>query len=435
MKTPGQIFWNSAGQIMATESVEVLELRLHRVTLGHLAGYRGGRNILVFDPDYVANPNRSTLTLSGIADHPASKNLYANPWVRQQRLHPVLSNLLPEGALREWFAQVLKVHLDNEFPLFTQLAADLPGALTARAVAPEQIPDGVLDHRTRIEPVPRMALDGRPHFSLAGVQMKFSMHETDGRFNISRPDSLGEWIVKTPSTRHRDVPLNEYTAMKLAELAGVAIPEVKLITLHQLRDLPPINLPEEQCAYAIRRYDRDARRKRIHAEDFAQVLFKYAHEKYGSTNFEHIGRVVYQFTGHKLANVQQLARRLLVNILLGNGDAHLKNWSLIYPDRLTAELAPAYDIVYTQAYIPGESQASLNLAGEKNWYKMNLGHFESWANSVGVPWRAIRPQLDDVMEKARSLWPDYLRQAPMNGEHKEALKMHWARLSSDFALR
>ncbi|WP_308364363.1 MULTISPECIES: type II toxin-antitoxin system HipA family toxin [unclassified Microbulbifer] len=419
---------------MATEAVEVLELRLHGVTLGHLAGYQGGRNILVFNPAYIADPDRPTFTLSGIADHPACRKLYASPWVRQQRLHPVLSNLLPEGALRDWFAQMLKVHPDNEFPLFAQLAADLPGALTAEPVVPEQIPVGVLDHRTRIESVPRMIMDGRPHFSLAGVQMKFSMHESDGRFNISQPDSLGEWIVKTPSTRHRDVPLNEYTAMKLAELVGVDIPEVKLIMLDQLLDLPPINLPEEHYAYAIRRYDRDAHRKRIHAEDFAQVLFKYAHEKYGSTNFEHIGRVVYQFTGHKLANTQQLARRLLVNILLGNGDAHLKNWSLIYPDQITAELAPAYDIVYTQAYIPGESQASLNLAGSKDWYKLHLGHFESWANSVSVPWRTIKPHLDDVMEKARSLWPDYLRQAPMNSGHKEALKVHWSRLNSDFAL-
>ena len=421
--------------MMAAETVEVLKLSLHGVTLGYLAGYQGGRNILVFDPEYAANPNRPTFTLSGISDHPASKTLFTAPWVRQQRLHPVLSNLLPEGALREWFAQMLKVHPENEFPLFAQLAADLPGALIAEPVAPDQIPEGVLDHRTHVEPVPRMVLDGRPHFSLAGVQMKFSMFETDGRFNVSQPDQLGEWIVKTPSTRHQDVPVNEYTVMRLAELVGVDIPEIKLVTLDQLQDLPPINLPEEQYAYAIRRYDRDAQHYRIHAEDFAQVLFKYAHEKYGTTNFEQVGKVIYQFTGHSLANMQQMARRLLVNILLGNGDAHLKNWSLIYPDQITAELAPAYDIVYTQVYIPGETRISLNLAGNKDWYAMNMGHFEASAKSVGVPWRAIKPHLDDVMEKARNLWPNYLQSAPMNVGHKAALQAHWRRLHLDFVLK
>jgi serine/threonine-protein kinase HipA len=65
---------------------------------------------------------------------------------------------------------------------------------------------------------------------------------------------------------------------------------------------------------------------------------------------------------------------------------------------------------------------------------MNLGHFEAWAKSVGVPWRAIKPHLDDVMEKARSLWPDYLKSAPMNEKHKVALQAHWNRLHLNFAL-
>jgi serine/threonine-protein kinase HipA len=191
----------------------------------------------------------------------------------------------------------------------------------------------------------------------------------------------------------------------------------------------------EQYAYAIRRYDRDKQYGRIHAEDFAQVFFKYAHEKYGTTNFEQMGKVIYHFTGHGLFNVQQMARRFLVNTLLGNGDAHLKNWSLLYPNQVTAELAPAYDIVYTQAYIPGESQISLNLSGNKDWYGMNLSHFEAWAKTVGVSWRAIKPHMDDVMGVARTQWPEYLQNAPMNEEHKVALRKHWQRLHKDFAIR
>ncbi len=119
---------------MTTETVEVLKLSLHRIAVGYLAGYQSGRNILVFDQEYVANTNRPTLTLSGTSEHPASKTIFAKPWIKQQRLHPVLSNLLPEGALREWFAQMLKLHPDNKFPLFAQLAADLPGALVAEPV-------------------------------------------------------------------------------------------------------------------------------------------------------------------------------------------------------------------------------------------------------------------------------------------------------------
>jgi len=65
-------------------------------------------------------------------------------------------------------------------------------------------------------------------------------------------------------------------------------------------------------------------------ENFAQVLAKYPHQKYRSSNYEKIGKVVYVSAGDGLTEAQQLARRLLVNILLANGNAHLKNWRLLY---------------------------------------------------------------------------------------------------------
>lgn len=107
-------------------------------------------------------------------------------------------------------------------------------------------------------------------------------------------------------------------------MVGVDIPEIKLVELDKLQNLPPINLPDEKLAFAIKRYDRNGN-QRIHAEDFAQVLVKYPHSKYDSASYEQIGRVIYGYSGDALADIQQLARRLLVNILLANGDAHLKN--------------------------------------------------------------------------------------------------------------
>ena len=419
---------------MTAEAVEVLKLALHGTTLGYLTGYQSDRTNLVFDPHYIDQTERPTFTLTGSPLHPASAKLYTQPWQRQHRLHPVLSNLLPEGALRELLAQPLKGHPENEFALFTQLAADLPGALTAQALHPDEIPPGVLDYRTSVTPVPRKPSASTPRFSLAGAQMKFSMHHKDGRFLLSQPEQTGDWIIKTPSTLHAAVPQNEYTAMKLAELAGVNIPEIQLIDVKQLQGLPPINLPQDKFAYAIKRYDRGVDGQRIHTEDFAQVLFKYPHEKVGAINFEQIGKVLYQFTGHGLANVQQLARRLLVNILLGNGDVHLKNWSLLYADNVTAELAPAYDIMFTKAYIPNEAGLSFSLANTKNWYALNMGHLEAWAEATSAPWRAVKPHLLEVLVSARSHWKEYLGQSPMQEAHKLTLRQHWGRLHSDFKL-
>jgi serine/threonine-protein kinase HipA len=268
-------------------------------------------------------------------------------------------------------------------------------------------------------------------FSLAGVQMKFSMKEKDGRYNFSNGDVLGDWIIKTPSAQHQDVPLNEFTAMTLASLVGIDIPEIKLVDLGKLDNLPPINLPDEKLAFAIKRFDRHEN-VRVHMEDFAQVLVKYPHEKYNSANYEQIGKILFEFSGDGLADAQQFARRLLVNILLANGDAHLKNWSLLYADQITPRLSPAYDIVMTSVYIRDEKQFALNMGKTKDWYDVSFKSFQYWAEKSGIPWRAIKPHLDDVMEKARSLWPAALNNLPMNEDHKAQLLTHWKNLPEDF---
>ena len=233
----------------------------------------------------------------------------------------------------------------------------MPGALIATPMEPDEVPYNILGAENKIIPINATKTENR--FSLAGVQMKFSMKEKDGRYQMSQSGALGDWIIKTPSSKHKNVPLNEFTAMTLALLAGVDIPEIKLVELNKLDYLPQINLPNEQYAFAIKRFDRE-NNTRIHMEDFAQVMVKYPHEKYNSANYEQIGKILYEYTGDGLANAQQFARRLLINILLANGDAHLKNWSLIYKDKITPELALAYDIVTTNIYIEGESQYCIN---------------------------------------------------------------------------
>lgn len=221
-------------------------------------------------------------------------------------------------------------------------------------------------------------------------------------------------------------------------MVGVDIPEVKLVELDKLDNLPQINLPDEKQAFAIKRFDRDVtnqkKDQRIHMEDFAQILVKYPHEKYTSASYENIGKVINDFSGDGLADAQQFARRLLVNILLANGNAHLKNWSFLYPDKVTPRLSPAYDIVTTSVYIENKTQYALNLSKTKEWYTATLTHFQSWADKFGIPWRAIKPHLEDTLSKARELWPEALKTLPMKSDHKKSLKAHWIKLHNDFKI-
>jgi len=413
------------------ETVQALALILHDVRIGVLAHYSGGKNILTFDPQYLALPE-ATRPLFTLRQR-ALPGYLEQVRTSSQRLPPVLSNLLPEGALRSWLAQSLKAHVNEEFPLMAWAGANLPGALEARALAANEIPAWALTSRGEPEAVQiDVGLDAQK-FSLAGVQMKFSSLRKDGRFNITSQVGADSWIIKTPSTVHRHVPENEYTAMRLAQAIGVDIPDIELVELSKLDNLPDIRLADEPYAYAIRRFDR-SENGRVHTEDFAQIFELYAHDKYRGKNYEQIAAYLYELGSEPLVDVQQMARRLLANILLANGDAHLKNWSMIYPNQTGVRLSPAYDIVTTRVYIPGESEVALNMAKEKRWDIISLQTFELWAERVDIPWPAIRVHLLDAIDKARTLWPDLLASLPMVAEHKSLLRQHWASLSPDFRL-
>jgi serine/threonine-protein kinase HipA len=415
------------------DEVNVLKLTLHEILVGYLIGFQGGRNVLTFADEYKSRAARPTFSLITHSDFPRVEKLMAEPWSTNHKLHPTLSNLLPEGALRELIAQGLKVHVDNEFQLLSYLGGDLPGALVAEPMEPEDIPANLLSAYGKPKAVKFKNVHRENKFSLAGIQMKFSMKQKDGRYNLSKGDALGDWIVKTPSTKYKNVPANEFTAMTLASVAGVDVPEIKLVELDKLDNLPPINLPDEKLAFAIKRFDR-SNNQRIHMEDFAQVLVKYPHEKYKSASYEQIAKILYNYSGDGLADTQQFARRLLANILLANGDAHIKNWSLLYSNKITPRLSPAYDIVTTSVYIENERQYALNLGKTKEWYEVTYANFELWAKRAEVPWRAIKPHLDETMDKARSLWPEQIKDLPMNEEHKDRLKAHWAKLQTDFRI-
>jgi serine/threonine-protein kinase HipA len=411
----------------------VLSISIHGELVGFLAGYKNGRNVFSFAESFRHNPNRPTFGLITHPEFPNASKLMASSWSRNQRLHPLFSNLLPEGALREILAQTLKVHVNNEFHLLTHLGSDLPGAIKARPMEPEDVPDHVLNTHGKARAVRFDQIKPGRKFSLAGVQMKFSMKEKDGRYNLSDDEVLGDWILKTPSTKHPFVPLNEFTAMSLAKLAGVDVPDIKLVELSQLDNLPLINLPNESKAFAIKRFDRQGN-QRIHMEDFAQVLVKYPHEKYSSAHYEGVAKVIYDYSSRGLSDAQQLAKRLLVNILLANGDAHLKNWSLLYPDKVSPRLSPAYDIVTTSVYFKNETQFALNLGKTKEWYSTGMAQFEAWAQKSGLPWTNIKSQLVDTIGAARALWPEAIRELPMHETQKENLKTHWRRLDPEFRI-
>src|SRR5262249_57418609 len=125
----------------------------------------------------------------------------------------------------------------------------------------------------------------------------------------------------------------------------------------------------EEWPSAARRFARANARRPIHIEDLAQVRNVYPDAKYHG-NYETVAGLIYR--GRDVSSLQEFARRLVFAVLISNGDAHLKNWSLIYTDPRVPALAPAYDLVSTRYYLGGEETLALKFAETRRFDAVRL---------------------------------------------------------------
>jgi serine/threonine-protein kinase HipA len=315
-----------------------LQVLLNDTPVGELRRSSEGSTFRLAD-DYLEMPDRPVL---GQVFEDAPNEDY---WVRQG-VAPWFSNLLPEGPLRDIVSARAGVHPTRAFFLLQMLGEDLPGAVVIRS-------QRALNTSPEAEPGSEEPYDDDAplKFSLAGVQLKFSALRRDRGLTIPAEGMGGDWIVKLPDQRYEGVPENEYATMRWASESGIAIPDVDLIDVAKIEGLPHEVEALGGQAFLIRRFDRGPE-ARTHIEDFAQVLNKPPSQKYGSANSETIARVLAAATPPE--DVDQFVRRLVFQVLAGNGDAHLKNWSLTYPDDRRPRLSPAYDLLCTVAYIPDD---------------------------------------------------------------------------------
>lgn len=293
----------------------------------------------------------------------------------RMRLTPFFSNLLPEGALRELLARKAQVHPEREFFLIQELEEDLPGAVRVRPAGEPVEPEPLKD-----DPPPASALESGLRFSLAGVQLKFSMIRSGRGLTLPMHGEGGDWIAKLPDSRFPGVPENEFVVMSWAKAAGIEVPEVQLLELGDLQGLPAEVRALGGRAFAVKRFDRSAG-GRVHIEDFAQVFGKFAHDKYEGASYENIGQLLYSLDGDRALG--EYVRRLAFMALIGNADAHLKNWSLLYPDGQRAVLSPAYDLVAVVAFLP-DQQLGLSLGGSKRFEDVSLDSFRRFARKLRV---------------------------------------------------
>lgn len=245
-------------------------------------------------------------------------------------------------------------------------------------------------------------------FSLAGVALKVSALREGDRFVAPATGEGGDWIVKLPDAHYPGVPVNEFACMRLAAAAGIEVPETRLVHREEIDfDLPAQAWPGgEELAYAVRRFDRDRDRRPVHTEDFCQVLERAAEHKYRGS-YESVARLVYR-DGEDEPGLIEMVRRLVLDVLVGNTDGHLKNWSLLYRDSRWASLSPAYDIVCASAYRrPGEEiELALKLDGQRRASVVRTGALERLVRKAGAGHIEAGPVALDVARKVRDSWEE-----------------------------
>lgn len=318
---------------METRSVKKLSVRLHGKKAGILQEISGKMRF-----QYNKNA-RIPLSLS----LPVREEVYP-----EKLCKAYFSGLLPENdSIRKALALKYKISEKNDFALLAAIGHDCAGAVSFHSIDEPEVEqvfiplkgEFVTDDQLEklIEDLPVRPYLGR-RLSLAGVQEKTPICVIDGKMAIPLEGSPTTHILKPSLPHFKDSVANEYICLTVAGLIGLQVPAVEIRTAGKIE------------YFLIKRFDRFEKNneiKRLHHEDFAQALGVWVDKKYQVT-FKDCLTVLKQ-TATPAAEKMKFLSLALFNYLIGNCDAHGKNFSLLHHDE-GSFLAPVYDVLCTKVY-------------------------------------------------------------------------------------
>ena len=321
------------------------------------------------------------------------------------------AGLLPEGRPRELLARQLGVSVGNDFALLEQLGGDTAGAVSLLPPGAPP-PDGGgtdvewLDDQglaQLIDELPRRPMhadpDGEYRLSLAGVQDKLPVVVgADGRIGLTKGGTPSTHILKTPIDRLPETVPNEAYSLRLGRLLGV----------ETVRAGPSRVLGREYLL--VERYDRrigEQGPERLHQEDFCQALGIPTARKYeaeGGPGLADCFALIRGATTVPAREAIKLLDYVALSVLVGNHDAHAKNYSLLYtPGSIGATLAPAYDVLSTVVYRkiqPMSRRMAMKIGGEYRPDYVESRHVDRLLESAGLGVGAARRRLRGVAARA-----------------------------------
>lgn len=387
---------------------------------------------------------------------------YAKNWLEQQKSQALshslplqekphtkkaesfISGLLPEGKQRE----LIKSHLGTSsiYKILEAIGGECAGGVSFykthekakasqnqyKSIGEEELYETLIE----ISKTPILTNTQDARLSLAGAQNKLPIYiSSEDKLSIPKFSSPSTHILKPDNSNFPNLAVNEYICMRLAHKMELSVAEV---SLHRVKDLNYL---------CVNRYDRiikDGVLSRLHQEDFCQALGIMPEHKYQTSNGPTIKKcfeLINVASSQKAIDRLQLLKVIIFNLLIGNNDAHGKNFSLLYhhkPDvkfkgELSLHLAPFYDLVSTIYYPSLASQMAMSLGGEYEGNNIHLAHFEKLAEQNNISPTQMKKEvlqmLEHIMSLAESLKQDILQKHP---EETKAIEYIFTSLNQRF---
>ncbi len=273
--------------------------------------------------------------------------------------------LLPESyETRKIIAMQHKISASNDFAMLAAIGRDCAGAVSFHSPdEPEQdeselIIDGDVLSNNELEDhiinLPKKPLSLGRKLSLAGAQEKTAVTLINGQIALAKSGSPTTHILKPAIKRFKQSVMNEYICMKAAKEIGIPVPAIETRKVNDTE------------FFLIERYDRHIegnRIRRLQQEDFAQALGVWAADKYEVT-FKDCAEVLTQLSKPAI-NKALFVELAVFNYLIGNCDAHGKNFSILFRENGDIEMSPAYDLLCTCVYEELDTNMSMKIGKSK----------------------------------------------------------------------
>lgn len=306
------------------------------------------------------------------------------------------AGLLPESEhTKKIIARRFGVSANNTFALLKAIGHDCAGAISCYAVEEDFIAQSIMPLTAKVIDEEELyrhlkALPQQPLFldvdglrlSLAGVQDKAAICLVDNKIALAEQGCPTTHILKPGSSHFQGMAENEYFCLRIAKLLGLPVPNIELRQIKEISFL------------LIERYDRivaNGQVQRIHQEDFCQALGILSTRKYqneGGPNFKQCFDLL-KNTARPVIDRNWLASALVFNYLIGNMDAHAKNFSLLHTSS-SLKLAPLYDLLCTRVYEQLTDRMAMKIGSKYQADAVFPRHWEQLCTEINYRYPALK---------------------------------------------